>query len=75
MQIAYKLDSLTIEKIKKSVLLGTAGFVLAVVPVLLSDKAIEAFLQAHPIVALAVGSYIPVILNAIRQWVKGQPQP
>lgn len=74
MQIAFKLDQITKEKIVKSLLLGTAGFVLAVVPVLLSDQTVSAFLKAHPVLALAVGSYVPVVLNAVRQWMKGQSQ-
>ena len=74
MQIAFKLDSITKEKIVKSLLLGTAGFVLSVVPVLLSDESVGAFLKTHPVIGVAVGSYVPVVLNALRQWMKGQPQ-
>lgn len=72
MQIAWKLDPTTIEKLKKSVLIGSSGFAVGLVGILVADPQVLAYLTAHPILALAVSSYMPVLINSINEWRKGQ---
>lgn len=72
MQIAYQLDPVTLAKIKKSFLIAGAGFIVAAFSIFMQDKAILAWLAAHPIAAAAVGSFAPVIVNALNEFRKGQ---
>ncbi len=74
MQFAWQLDPHTLEKIKKGFLIGSAGFVAGTLGILLSDKDVIAYLATHPILGVAVGSYVPVLLNSLNEWRKGQVQ-
>lgn len=69
MQIAWKLDQVTKDKIKKSALIGIAGFVLAVVPELMPS--IAQSLASHSVIATFIGSAVPFVLHALYQWIKG----
>ncbi len=71
MQIAWQLDDVTKRKIKKSFLIATAGFVAGFIAFFLSDRHVVEFLASHPLVALAVGSYAPFLLNSLNEWKKG----
>ncbi len=72
MQIASQFDKTTQEKIKKSLLIGTSGFSVGLAGILMANPHILAYLTAHPIAGLAVASYLPVIINGINEWRKGQ---
>lgn len=75
MQIAKQFDEVTVGKIKRSGLVASAGFILAVIPVLLNDPNVVHFLQAHPVAGVFAGSFAPFIINSIRQWLAGQEVP
>lgn len=72
MQIAWQLDPKTKEKIKKSLLIGTSGFLVGAVFILKSDPIIVAWLAQHPLIALACSVYLPVALNSLNEWRTGQ---
>jgi len=72
MQIAQSFCHETVQKIKKSALIAGGGFLIAVVPVLLNDPTVVSFLQAHPVASLAVGSFVPFIVNTVKEWLSGQ---
>lgn len=72
MQIAWQLDPKTVGKLKKSLLIGTSGFLVGLVAILMADPVVLAWLTAHPIVALGASSYLPVLLNGINEWRTGQ---
>ena len=74
MQISQSFDPHTLGKIKHSFLLGLAGFVTSSVPVLLADPAVTKFLQDHMYIGMLVASFVPVVINAIKQWYQGQPK-
>ena len=72
MQIPFSFDPVTVAKIKKSALLATTGFVVAALGILMADPATLAFLQQHPVVGAAIAAYVPLIVNAVNEWRKGQ---
>lgn len=71
MQIKNSLDAVTVEKIKRSILLGSAGFVVTAVPIILADPSVIAFLQDHMVLGAAVTAFIPVLINGLMQFRKG----
>lgn len=71
MQKPFSFDPVTIEKIKHSLLLATGGFIVAAVPLLLQDQQVVTYLQDHPMIALAVGAYIPFFLNLVKEYIQG----
>lgn len=72
MQLSNSFDPVTLGKVKRSALISLAGFVIAVVPMLLPD--ILAAVQDKPYIAALVGAAGPWIVNTIREWMKGQTQ-
>jgi len=72
MQIANQFDEKTVGKIKKSLLIGTSGFAVGSVGILMANPQVLAWLAAHPIIALGLSCYLPVVLNTINEWRTGQ---
>ena len=68
-QKAKTFDQVTLEKIKKSALISGAGFLVAVIPLLL-PQSLE-MLKEYPVMAALVASLGAFTINAIKEWLKG----
>lgn len=71
-QIAWKLDSTTVRKLKKSLLIGTSGFIVSAAGILMADPRVMEYLSHHLLLAAGIASYLPVLINSINEWRKGQ---
>lgn len=68
-QIKRSFDEVTIEKIKRSALIASGGFIVSVIPMLVPD--ILKMLEDKPAVAAFVGVTSTFIVNTIREYLKG----
>jgi hypothetical protein len=62
----------TKKKLIKSLQIGTSGFIVGLIGILLADPRVIAWLMQHPIVSLAVATYIPVIVNGLNEFRKNK---
>lgn len=72
MQIAFKLDPVTLGKIKRSAIIAFGGFALAVIPQVVPN--VISALSAHPMLATGLGAFAPFVVNCIKEWVSGAEQ-
>lgn len=72
MQIAFKLDPVTVAKIKKSALIALVGLLTAVLPMLQQD--ILKYLADKPYLVALITSVGSWVYNALKEWSAGQQQ-
>lgn len=66
----FALVQETKQKIVKSFLIASAGFIVGLIALLLADPNVMAWLSQHPIVALALSTYLPFLLNGLNEFRK-----
>lgn len=70
MKLTLGLAPETQKKLIKSLQIGSAGFLVGTIGILMADPTVIAWLVSHPIVSMALASYLPVLLNGINEWRK-----
>lgn len=70
MQIAKAFDQETLAKVQRSALIALGGFVVSALPMLLPDI-LEA-LAGRPMLAAFIGAFGTWLVNAVREWLRGQ---
>jgi len=72
MQKKFSFDPETVRKIKHSLLISMAGFILTISTLIMNDPNTTAFLAAHPALALAVGSLSTFVVNFVKEFISGE---